>query len=434
VPAYKSLSSSWLVFACLVSLRSLPLCAQPQSSTQPGPSIQVTTDALLIPAIVRDAQGKVITDLTQSDFKVYDQGKEQPLTGFSILQSNAQSTPASASATATAPAPASSSAATPGPYHFTILLFDDRHLSSADLEHAKTAALALFDQPLDPADRVVILSFHGVNSGVAKDPAVLKAAIEKLKSQDHSKAAEQDCPKIGYYEADQILNQHNQQAFNVAFADMDSCASLQRGTGSDPGWTAAQQRLVESAAMRSLQQGDADARETLAYIRDVIGSMSKLPGERTLVLISPGFFTSTTDAMDINSDIFSLATSFHVTISTLSVRGISGRTYQSDTHGSFAAAATGQDVQMIHESDRADQATLADFANGTGGTFFHNDNDLAGGFRKLAAKPECEYLLQISFKNIKRNGSYHKLEVKLDRPGLTIQARRGYYAPLPPKK
>jgi VWFA-related protein len=420
--------------ATALLLALLPAGAARQTAAPPAtpPTIQVATDALLIPVIVRDAQGHVVADLTQSSFHVFDNGKEQPLTGFTIVQSattpQAQSTGAAPAAPTTpSPSPA------PSPYRFTILLFDDRHLSSADLEHAKTAALALFDRPLDPSDRVVVLSFRGVNSGVANDPAVLKAAIAKLKSKDHTQATEQDCPRISYYEADQILNQHSQQAFSVAFADMDSCGSLQRGTGSDPGWQTAQQRLVEAAATRSLQIGDADSRETLGFIRDVIGSMSKLPGDRTLVLISPGFFTSNTDAMDINSQIFTLANSFHVTISTLNIRGISGSTYQASTHGSFAAAATGQDLQMSHESDRANQATLTDFADGTGGVYFHNDNDLAGGLRTLAAKPACQYILQISLKDVKKNGAFHKLQIKLDPkpdPALTLQARRGYYAPV----
>jgi VWFA-related protein len=72
---------------------------------------------------------------------------------------------------------------------------------------------------------------------------------------------------------------------------------------------------------------------------------------------------------------------------------------------------------------------MAEFADGTGGTFFHNNNDLAGGFQSLASAPEYVYLLELSLENVKPDGSYHPLKVKLDRDGLKLQARRGYFAP-----
>jgi hypothetical protein len=73
---------------------------------------------------------------------------------------------------------------------------------------------------------------------------------------------------------------------------------------------------------------------------------------------------------------------------------------------------------------------MAELAEGTGGTFFHNNNDLEEGLRKLASAPEYYYLLGFSPQNLKLDGRYHSLKVNLKMPGkLSIQARRGYYAP-----
>src|SRR5208282_6565662 len=54
-------------------------------------------------------------------------------------------------------------------------------------------------------------------------------------------------------------------------------------------------------------------------------------------------------------------------------------------------------------------------------------------FRKLAGLPEAYYLLAFSPQNLKLDGAFHPLQVKLVSPkGLVVQARRGYYAPKKP--
>jgi ribosomal protein L14E/L6E/L27E len=69
-------------------------------------------------------------------------------------------------------------------------------------------------------------------------------------------------------------------------------------------------------------------------------------------------------------------------------------------------------------------------ADGTGGTFFHNRNDIDEGLREAAAAPAMSYLLGFSPQNLKINGAYHTLKVTLTgKQKLNIQARHGYYAP-----
>src|SRR5262249_27860443 len=78
----------------------------------------------------------------------------------------------------------------------------------------------------------------------------------------------------------------------------------------------------------------------------------------------------------------------------------------------------------------ANSDVLAEFAYGTGGSFFQNNNDLDEGFRRLAAAPEYFYLLGFAPQNLKLDGSFHALKVSLKTPnGLSPQARKGYYAP-----
>ena len=74
---------------------------------------------------------------------------------------------------------------------------------------------------------------------------------------------------------------------------------------------------------------------------------------------------------------------------------------------------------------------MAELTAGTGGTYFHNSNDLNGGFERLAAAPEYLYMLEFSIADRKPNGRYHRLKVKVNQEGLSVQSRRGYFAPKP---
>jgi len=73
---------------------------------------------------------------------------------------------------------------------------------------------------------------------------------------------------------------------------------------------------------------------------------------------------------------------------------------------------------------------LAELADATGGSFFHNNNDLGEGLKRIAAQPEFIYVLGFSPQNLKLDGSFHALKVSLTKQsgaGLQLQSRRGYF-------
>ncbi len=63
--------------------------------------------------------------------------------------------------------------------------------------------------------------------------------------------------------------------------------------------------------------------------------------------------------------------------------------------------------QLMRASDLANSDILAELADGTGGTFFQNSNDLDAGFKRIAAAPEYIYMLGFSPQNLKTDGSFH---------------------------
>jgi hypothetical protein len=82
------------------------------------------------------------------------------------------------------------------------------------------------------------------------------------------------------------------------------------------------------------------------------------------------------------------------------------------------------------EAQFAQSQILDELAAGTGGTFFHNRNDLDEGLRRAVVAPPFSYLLGFSPQNLKVDGRYHILKVSLaGKQKFTVQARHGYYAP-----
>ena len=88
---------------------------------------------------------------------------------------------------------------------------------------------------------------------------------------------------------------------------------------------------------------------------------------------------------------------------------------------------------MIRDSALANEDVMAELADATGGTFFHNNNDLGEGLNRIAAQPEFIYVLGFTPQNLKFDGSYHTLKVTLAKgvSGYQLQARRGYFVQQP---
>jgi hypothetical protein len=93
----------------------------------------------------------------------------------------------------------------------------------------------------------------------------------------------------------------------------------------------------------------------------------------------------------------------------------------------------GNKHMMLIESARVQTDGMKSLATDTGGIFFNNSNDLEDGFNKVAGVPEAFYLLAFSPQNLKLDGNFHPIQVKLvAQKGLVVQARRGYFAPRKP--
>ncbi|HEY2118951.1 MAG TPA: VWA domain-containing protein [Candidatus Acidoferrum sp.] len=394
---------------------------------EPG-KIVVSVNAVLVPVVVRDAQGHAVGGLKQEDFQIFDKNKPQVISGFSVEKRVSAEKETLSSATATATASGNHNGSQPAvlaPKRFIVFLFDNMHMSNGDLTQIQKAATKMVAGSLTDTDVAAVVSMSGASSGLTRDRAKLQDAIMKIQVQNLYRKMGRTCPNIDYYEADRIQNKHDAMALETAVQNALSCCECAKQFA---------ETIVEDAAGRAVQLGDQDAHVTLGFIRDIVNKMSAMPGQRILVLVSPGFLTLSLDALSEKSHILDLAAQSNVVISALDARGLYTTIVEASDGRLSNALAARSEAQYHGDSMALNEDIMAELADGTGGSFFHNSNDLSGGFETLTATPECVYLLEMSLQNVKQDGAYHLLKVKVNDDKLKLQARRGYYAPKAGKK
>jgi len=399
----------------------------PEMATKEAPAMFKTRVNLVsVPVVVRDAKGRAVGTYTKENFQVFDKGKPQEIIRFSVEKSGDQA--AKAAKTVDAIPTEGEPAAPPDiPERFVVYLFDDTHLPFADLVRARDAASRQLAK-LPKTDRAAIYTTSGQNQlDFTDDIDKLQATLLLIRSRSiASMGGISQCPDISYYMADMIINKMDTSALNLAGQETLICMGLDSSQLS----TAIAQ--ARSIAQQVLAPAEQETRVSLMVLRDVVRRISAMPGQRIIVLISPGFIAS--EQTQEKSDVLDRAIKANVVINGLDSRGLwvdpmldasqSGRT------STAAFAILKQQYDRQSASAQAD--VLAEMAYGTGGSFFQNNNDLEEGMRQLVGAPEYIYVLGFSPQNLKLDGSFHALKVTvktMPKEGLNLQARKGYYAP-----
>jgi VWFA-related protein len=414
----------------------------PEMATHEAPlPLRATAELVPVRVVVRDGTGKAVANLEKDDFQLFEDGKPQQITNFVVETLGPVPQP-------TAPNDQNLGEVKPRetafvrPSRFVALLFDDAHLEVPDFLAARRAAERYLDVGLSPTDRTAVYTVSGLGQlDFTDDIAKLRQTLAQL--QPHPSMAvtprsPNDCPPMDYFEANLIQNQNDQQALNVAMSEVIHCdtslaldAAMNHGQ-LPPSDIQRAQGMVQSAALRVDQQGSLLAQSVSRSLLAILRRLTAMPGQRYLVLISPGFI----DAIDGSefSQVVDQAIRSGVFVNTLDARGL----YTPDL-GDIAQPSAEPDptVSGIRRSwqlasQAAQRDLLAYLATDTGGYAFLNNNDLEGGLKRVASAPEAYYYLAFAPHNLKFDGKFHSIKVTLrNTGGFTVEARRGYYAPRP---
>ena len=377
--------------------------AEPQAEV----SVQDTTSTfklrvnlVQVHVVVRGDGNKPVDGLHKEDFQLYDNGKLQTISTFAVEndQSRKERTEA-ALKTQVNSEENTAQVSGAAPERFIALTFDDRHLVTSDVAPLAKAADGFIDS-IGPADRVGIFTTSGL---VIQDFTSDKELLKQV---------------------------HVMSRTPVNWASYGMMSSVLAESQPKPTIPQLPESLMTSTNALK-EEGDEEIRIEFQELRNTVRLLGSKPGERVLLLASPGFILPE----PMRYLLFLLvdqASRSDVVINTLDARGLYTPDLLGDTSqpGPDSLQTAGQDASARLEAQVEQQFLLMDFAYDTGGRFFHNSNDLEGGLKQLGNAPEVSYMLGFSPQNPKLDGHFHTIKVTVTgKPKYAIQARRGYFAP-----
>lgn len=379
------------------------------TSSQSSVTFSSRSDLVSVPVVVRDSKGRAVGNLKQSDFRLLDNGKPQAIVQFS-MQSRAGGSPGGVETGQRQPGenPSGSNVSQGGALasRYIAYVFDDIHMVAGDIAQMRVAAQKHFDT-LQPDTRAAIFTTSGrVFLDFTDDRAKLRETLLRIQPGPNAlpprppdeKDPDPCPPKITVYLANLAVNEQDPAALQSAEGAAQAC------WGPDP----APPSYGRIASQTVLSAGIADTKNSFDSLGNLVKRLSVMPGLRSIVLISSGFFV-TRDLQKDETMLMEAAVHAKVTLNGLDARG--------------------RYTSMTREADAQGDA-MRELAAGTGGRFFEHDNGFVEGLATLASAPEYSYLLAFSPQNLKLDGKYHTLKVTIvNSKGLDVQARRGYWAP-----
>jgi VWFA-related protein len=384
---------------------------------------------VLVPVVVRDKNGRAVGNLEKGNFEIRDKGERQEIAMFNVEKREraaaAATVPPAISPAPPAPVPAQAPAPPPAvPDTFIAYVFDDVHITFADLSQVREAAWKNIQETLAPSVRIAIVTTSG--RGLGKDMVDFTDDREKIHS-----ALYHIVPNPVFRPVCHLCGELAYLYGYLVDTGTDwkrpiPVKGLINGVRDD----GASRMKLETRALSAVEWGERETELSLDTLRLLSRRMASMAGSRTILLLGHGFFV-THRLKDELANTIDQAIRAGVIIDTLNSSGLmAGPESFGSGWDDDRVAPDGN--PYAHEAALYGSMTLGEIADGTGGIAIENSNDYLGGIRQLAAPPEYRYVTGISPRNLVADGAFHRLKIGLtgvDRKGLTIVARRGYYAP-----
>ena len=432
-----------------LTLTGISVAQEPTASNQ-TPAIKVQVNQVLVPVIVTDRKGRFVTDLTASDFQVFEDGVEQKLVAVSTERNGASELfPLQAGPVPTGGSIALSPPAAKSTVRRTYLIvLDTLNSSFADFVQVRDALKKLFKQEEGSDSQYALITLGRptrVIQNLTRDPDAILTAIG---SKDLSKSIL----------SSQVSNFAQQESELLAKLE-DFCGrclcSRPLGAVCLVEWNG-----IESWANAAAMERENPTRDYLSDLRNLTEQLAGMPGKRIMILASDGFslqpgrdlfeimaayVNNPSEALHNNASelhgeiqtIVRLATARNVTFYTLDSRGlyaVPAGGFDASAHVAMSPTMAATVLPAIESakdtSALENQDAMSYLAEATGGVFYHNNNDLLRGLRQALADGRQYYVLAYNPSNRAPDGKYRAIKVQVKGKNLIVRAKPGYWAPM----
>ena len=369
-------------------------------SQDTGFVLRAESDLVLTNVVVRDAKtGTLVTGLGQSDFTVLEDGKAQRIASFDF-ESVDKAQPLN-EATLSGIASAINNKSATGSvrpeelrnHRLIVFFFDLTSMQPEDVDRSVEAAKAFLANKMQPADLVALVS--------------LDTALKV--DQDFTSNKELLTGKIGMYNGTE----------GDAFAQGANANSNQVEDAS--GYTPDES-----------EYNDINTDRELFALQAISKALGKVNQKKSLLYFSGGL---TRDGIENQASLraaVNAAVRANLSIYSVDTRGLQAISPLGDAStGSLRGTGgyNGGAIQNNMNANFASQETLTTLSADTGGKAFLDSNDFAPAFAQVQNDTSAYYVIGYHPGNTAKDGRYRRLQIRVNRPGVKLEFRQGYYAP-----
>jgi VWFA-related protein len=381
-----------------------PASGQVTTTQEGGFVLKTNAELVLTNVVARDAKtGQFVHGLKQSDFTVYENGKQQQIATFDY-QSVDMAKPLN-EATVSGLASGGNSngsgmkavvVAKPEDlrnHRLIVMFFDLTSMQPEDLDRCVEAAKQFLRTKLQAADLVALVSL-GDTLTVDQDFTADKDALIR---------------EVGAY------NGTEGQGF--ALGATANSNQVEDTTGYTPD---------ES------EYNDINTDRELFALRAVSKSLERITEKKSLLYFSGGIQRDGIENEASLRAAINAAVRANLAIYSVDTRGLQAITPLGDAStGSLRGSSGFNGGALLNNMNNnfATQEVMATLSSDTGGKAFFDSNDFAPAFAQVQRDTSEYYAIGFHSSNPARDGKYRRLTIKLNRPGIKLEYRPGYYAP-----
>jgi VWFA-related protein len=172
--------------------------------------------------------------------------------------------------------------------------------------------------------------------------------------------------------------------------------------------------------------------QKLAAIESLSQMLRNVPGRKSVIHFTSGISRTGQENQAQLRATVDAANQANVSLYTMDARGLAALPPGGDASTASPAGTaiySGSAVVSQVSALQGSRETLASLAADTGGRTFYDLNDFAPAFEEVQKENTSYYLLGYTPSNTRSDGRFRHIRVEVDRQGLKIQARPGYFAP-----